>query len=114
MSLDPYLDHRVGELSTGVRRVLDLACAVALRPRVLLLDEPSAGLAAAEVPGLAELLQRLRTMTGATIVMVDHDLPFVWGLAGRVVVLEEGRVVGDGPPAALRGHPAVSFGSEPL
>jgi ABC-type branched-subunit amino acid transport system ATPase component len=110
MGLEPYLDRAVGELSTGVRRVLDLACAIALRPRVLLLDEPSAGLASAEAGAIPSLLSRVRQVTGATIVMVEHDLPLVWGLAGRIAVLEEGRMVACGPPAEVRHHPAAAFG----
>jgi ABC-type branched-subunit amino acid transport system ATPase component len=110
MGLDGYLDLVVGELSTGVRRVLDLACALALRPRVLLLDEPSAGLASAEALALPGVLRRVRDATGATIVMVEHDLPLVSGLAGRIAVLEEGRLVACGPPDDLRHHPAIAFG----
>jgi ABC-type branched-subunit amino acid transport system ATPase component len=110
MGLEPHVDLVVGELSTGVRRVLDLACAIALQPRVLLLDEPSAGLASAEALALSGVLTRVREATGATIVMVEHDLPLVWGLAGRIAVLEEGRLVACGPPDELRHHPAVAFG----
>jgi ABC-type branched-subunit amino acid transport system ATPase component len=110
MGLDPYLDRVVAELSMGVRRILDLACVLALRPRVLLLDEPSAGLASAETVALGRLLSGLRDATGTTLVVVEHDLPLVWGLAGRIAVLEEGRLVAFGPPAEIRHHPAVAFG----
>jgi ABC-type branched-subunit amino acid transport system ATPase component len=110
MGLDPYLDSVVGELSMGVRRILDLACVVSLRPRVLLLDEPSAGLASAETVALGRLLGGVRDATGATLVVVEHDLPLVWSLAGRIAVLEEGRLVAFGPPAEIRHHPAVAFG----
>ncbi len=110
MGLEPYLDHEVGELSTGVRRVVDLACAVALRPRVLLLDEPSAGMASAEAQALPGVLRQVQDQTGATIVMVEHDLPLVWAVAGRVAILEEGRLVACGLPDELRDHPAVAVG----
>jgi ABC-type branched-subunit amino acid transport system ATPase component len=110
MGLEAHLDKVVSELSTGLRRVLDLACAIALAPRLLLLDEPSAGLAAAEAVALADVLTQVRTLTGATIVMVEHDLPLVWGLADRIVVLEEGAVVALGRPGEVRDHPAVAFG----
>jgi ABC-type branched-subunit amino acid transport system ATPase component len=110
MGLEDHLDKLVGELSTGLRRVLDLACAIALAPRLLLLDEPSAGLAAAEAVALADVVTQVRQRTGATIVMVEHDLPLVWGLADRIVVLEEGAVVASGRPAEVRDHPAVAFG----
>jgi branched-chain amino acid transport system ATP-binding protein len=103
-------DRLVGELSTGERKQLDLACVVGLRPQVLLLDEPTAGLAAAEVPGLEPLVRRVVQATGAAVVMVEHDLPLVWALADRVVVLERGRVVAEGAPASLTGDPALAFG----
>jgi len=109
MGLEDLLDRVVGELSTGVRRVLDLACAIALRPQVLLLDEPSAGLASAEALALPAVLRHVRETVGTTIVMVEHDLSLVWGLADRVAVLEEGRLVACAPPEQLRHHPAVGF-----
>jgi ABC-type branched-subunit amino acid transport system ATPase component len=110
MGLEEHLNSLVGELSTGLRRVLDLACAIALEPALLLLDEPSAGLATAEAVGLTEVITNVRTLTGATVVMVEHDLPLVWSLADRIVVLEEGAVVASGRPPEVRRHPAVAFG----
>jgi ABC-type branched-subunit amino acid transport system ATPase component len=108
--LEAYLDERVGQLSTGVRKRLDLACLAALAPRVLLLDEPSAGLAGVEVPPLAGWLRQLRDSTGAAVIMVEHDLPLVWAVADRVLIVEGGRVVAEGPPSELREHPALDFG----
>lgn len=113
MALQPFLDQRISTLSTGVRKRLDLACMAALQPRVLLLDEPSAGLAAAEVRGLAGWLRQVRDVTGAAVVMVEHDLPLVWEVADRVMILAGGRVAAVGPPAELRDHPALSFGRLP-
>jgi ABC-type branched-subunit amino acid transport system ATPase component len=110
VGLEPHLDLTVDELSTGLRRVLAMACALALGPRVLLLDEPTAGLASSEVPALGALIRRARDETGVGVVMAEHDLPLVWRLADRVVVLSDGSIVGEGPPAALGDHPAVSFG----
>ena len=89
------LDTAVGDLSTGERRAVDLACVSLTAPRLLLLDEPSAGLASAEVPALSELLARVRDATGAGVIMVEHDWSLARGLADRIVVLEEGRVVRD-------------------
>ena len=99
--LEPYAELRTRELSTGMRRVLELACLVALEPRVLLLDEPSAGLAAAERPSLAGLLETVRGSTAAAILIVEHDLGLVERLADRIAVLERGRLVSEpqpGPP----------------
>jgi ABC-type branched-subunit amino acid transport system ATPase component len=108
--LEPVLDRLVGELSTGERKRLELACVLGRRPQVLLLDEPSAGLAAADVPAMASLLRAAAEASGAGVVMVEHDLPLVWELADRVVILDGGRVAAEGPPDSLRGHPALAFG----
>ena len=104
VGLEPFAEARVRELSTGTRRVAELTCLVALRPRVLLLDEPSAGLAHPEVDALCSVLGRLRELLGVTLVIVEHDLDLVERLADRVVVMRTGRVVADGTPAnALAG-----------
>jgi ABC-type branched-subunit amino acid transport system ATPase component len=102
-----YADSLIAELSTGTRRVCELVCALTLEPRVLLLDEPSAGLAQREVEQLPTLLERVQELTGATIVLVEHDLPLVLGLSSRVLALEEGRVIADGAPAEVRDDPEV-------
>src|SRR5205807_131891 len=84
---------------------------------LLLLDEPSAGLAQAEVSALATVIQRVRSTTGATIVIVEHDKPLVMGLADEVAVLDAGRLVAVGPPdriPAISGaKPGLSGGSGP-
>jgi ABC-type branched-subunit amino acid transport system ATPase component len=105
--LSRYSDSLIAELSTGTRRVCELVCALTLEPRVLLLDEPSAGLAQREVEQLPALLARVQEITGATILLVEHDLPLVLGLSSRVLALEEGRVIADGPPAEVRNDPEV-------
>ena len=97
----------VRELSTGTRRVVDLACLLAFRPRVVLLDEPAAGIAQREVEQLAPLLRRIRDETGASLVVVEHDLPFVRAIADRVVAMDQGRVLADGAPAAVLSAPEV-------
>ena len=103
-------DHRslfVRELSTGTRRVVDLACLLAHRPRVVLLDEPAAGIAQREVEQLAPLIRRMRDETGASVVVVEHDLPLVREVAARVVAMDQGRVLADGPTEAVLDDPAV-------
>jgi branched-chain amino acid transport system ATP-binding protein len=97
----------VRELSTGTRRVVDLACLLAFRPRVVLLDEPAAGIAQREVEQLAPLVRRIRDETGASLVVVEHDLPFVRSIADRVVAMDQGRVLADGAPAAVLSAPEV-------
>ncbi|MCJ7672617.1 MAG: ATP-binding cassette domain-containing protein, partial [Acidimicrobiia bacterium] len=83
-------DTFVRELSTGTRRVLDLACVVAPGPRVLLLDEPSAGLARSEVDELAPLLLRIRADLGTTLVVIEHDLALLQSISDRLLALDVG------------------------
>jgi branched-chain amino acid transport system ATP-binding protein len=97
----------VHELSTGVRRVVDLACVVAHSPSVVLLDEPSSGIAQRETEALAPLLLRLRDELGATLVLIEHDMPLITAVADRLVALDRGLVIAAGPPAAVLRDPAV-------
>ncbi len=91
--LTPHASTFVGELSTGMRRILDLAIATIGTPAVLLLDEPASGLAASEVERLADLVVEYRDRTGAAVLVVEHDPTFVQRIADEVVVLDAGRVV---------------------
>lgn len=100
-------DAFVRELSTGTRRVLDLACAVAPNPRLLLLDEPSAGLARAETDELALLLRRIRGELGTTLVVIEHDLELLGAVADRLLALDVGAVIADGTPDDVLHDPAV-------
>lgn len=103
-------DHRslfVRELSTGTRRIVDLACLLAHRPRVVLLDEPASGIAQREVEQLAPLIRRIRDETGASLIVVEHDLPLVRAVADRVVAMDQGRVLADGTAADVLADPAV-------
>jgi branched-chain amino acid transport system ATP-binding protein len=95
------------ELSTGTRRVVDLACVVAHQPRVVLLDEPSTGIAQRESEALAPLLLRLRDELGCSLVVVEHDIALVSAVAGRLVALDQGRIVADGPPDEVLHDPSV-------
>jgi branched-chain amino acid transport system ATP-binding protein len=92
----------VRELSTGTRRVVDLACVLAHRPRVVLLDEPSAGLAQREVEALGPLLQTVGAETGAAMVVIEHDMNLLAAVAGRWLALDGGRVLLDGPAADVQ------------
>ncbi len=107
MNLGAYRRSFVRELSTGTRRVVDLACQVAHRPTVILLDEPSSGIAQREVEALAPLLRRLRDEMGAALVVIEHDMPLVSSISDRLVALDQGRVVTIGPPGEVLTHPAV-------
>jgi ABC-type branched-subunit amino acid transport system ATPase component/ABC-type branched-subunit amino acid transport system permease subunit len=107
LGLGPYRSLFVGELSTGTRRVVDLACLLAHRPSVVLLDEPAAGIAQREVEQLAPLIRRIRDEMGASIVLVEHDIPLVEEVADRVVAMDRGRVLAVGAPAAVLSDAAV-------
>lgn len=102
-----YADHRVGELSTGTRRIVELACCTALRPRLLLLDEPAAGVAQAEVEALGDVLLSIASGLGCTLIVIEHDVALVRRLADRVVAMHEGRVIADGPASDVLAHPEV-------
>ena len=107
MGLGDYRDKFVRELSTGTRRVVDLACLVAHRPAVILLDEPTSGIAQREVEALAPVIRRLRDEMGASLVIVEHDIPFVSGVSDRLLALEQGLVIATGSPADVLAHPDV-------
>ncbi len=93
-----FRDHRIAELSTGTRRVVDLAAIVLAHPRLLLLDEPTAGIAQREAEAFVPLLKRLHEVADTTIVLVEHDVPLVFELSTTVVMLEAGQVVSVGTP----------------
>jgi ABC-type branched-subunit amino acid transport system ATPase component len=103
--LERFRHHRTAELSTGTRRVVDLASIVLAQPRLLLLDEPTAGIAQREAEAFIPLLRRLQEVTGSTIVLVEHDVPLVFELCSTVVVMELGQVVAAGPPDVIRADP---------
>ncbi len=93
---------RAAELSHGDRRLLEIALALATSPRLLLFDEPTAGMGAGERELVLGQIRRLAAGGELTILLVEHDMEMVFGLAGRVVVLHQGRVIADGPPQAIR------------
>jgi ABC-type branched-subunit amino acid transport system ATPase component/ABC-type branched-subunit amino acid transport system permease subunit len=97
----------VSELSTGMRRLCDLACVIASEPRLVLLDEPAAGVAQREVEALGPLLKSLRDELGCAIVLVEHDIPLVLSTCDRVYCFAGGRVIAEGTPAEISTDPAV-------
>jgi branched-chain amino acid transport system permease protein len=106
LGLDSVLDIPAGELPLGKQRVVEIARALCLRPRLLLLDEPAAGLRFQEKQRLIELLRQLRT-EGMGVLLVEHDMDFVMQLADRVVVMDFGQKIAEGPPEQVRNDPAV-------
>jgi ABC-type branched-subunit amino acid transport system ATPase component len=107
MGLQAYRAAPVQQLSTGTRRIAELACLVALEPTVLLLDEPSSGIAQRETEALVELLRQLKHELELTLVVIEHDIPMIMELSDRLVVMETGRVIADGPPELVRADPRV-------
>ena len=107
MGLDPYADKLVSELSTGTRRITELACVLALQPTLLLLDEPSSGIAQREAEALGPLLRRVRDELGASLLVIEHDLPLLTSISDRMIALDLGRVVVDGSPREVIEHPTV-------
>jgi branched-chain amino acid transport system ATP-binding protein len=107
LDLAAWRKRRAADCPYGVQKRVELARALAAEPRLLLLDEPAAGLAAEEKEELAYWIHEIRGRMGVALVLVEHDLRFVSRLAGRVVALEEGRVIADGLPASVQCHPEV-------
>jgi branched-chain amino acid transport system ATP-binding protein len=107
MGLESYADKFVAELSTGSRRIVDLACALAHDPQLLLLDEPSSGIAQREAEALGPLLLSIRDLTGAALLVIEHDMPLISSISDRIVALDLGAVLTEGEPAAVVSHPKV-------
>jgi ABC-type branched-subunit amino acid transport system ATPase component len=105
--LGRYQDHFIDELSTGTRRIVELACLIGLEARMLCLDEPTAGVAQRETEAFAPLVLRIREELGASVLVVEHDMPFIMGISDRVYCLEAGRIIAEGVPDHVRHDPAV-------
>ena len=102
-----FADRPIYQLSTGTRRIVDLACTVAHSPTLLLLDEPTSGIAQRETEALAPLIRRIRDELGCAILMIEHDMPFLASLADRMVALESGQVIAEGPVHSVLSDPVV-------
>jgi branched-chain amino acid transport system ATP-binding protein len=107
LGLDAVADELAGEQSVGVARMVDLARALAMRPRVLLLDEPVSGLAESEPEEVASLLRTLRAEHQLSMLIVEHNLEFARMVSDRLVALDFGKKIADGPPAEVLGSDDV-------
>ena len=107
LGIESFRTKFVAELSTGSRRVVDLACVLAHRPSVVLLDEPSSGIAQRETEALGPLLLRIREQLGASLVVIEHDMPLITSVSDRLVALDQGHVVTSGTPGEVLAHPEV-------
>ena len=107
MNLGAFRDKFVRELSTGSRRIVDLAMCVAHDPTVLLLDEPSSGIAQKETEALGPLLTRIQHETECALLIIEHDMPLITGISDRMVALELGHPITEGTPDEVISDPRV-------
>jgi len=107
LQLGRYSGTCIADLSTGTRRIVELACQLALGSCVLLLDEPTAGVAQKDAEAFGPMIKRIQRDLGATVVLIEHDLPLVLSISDRMYCLGAGRVIAEGPPDAVRDDPAV-------
>ena len=107
LGLGRYADSLMGELSTGTRRIVELGALIALDSKLLLLDEPTAGVAQRETEAFGPLIQTIQRELGASILIIEHDMPMVMSISNRIYCLEAGRVIAEGDPRSIRENPAV-------
>jgi branched-chain amino acid transport system ATP-binding protein len=115
--LERFADNLVSELSTGSRRLVDLAAVLAHQPSVILLDEPSSGVAQREVEAMGRLLRNVRDRLNATLLIVEHDIAFIAELADRLIALDRGEVIATGDARTVLESPIVGeafLGTDPL
>lgn len=106
VGLEAQADIPAASLPFGRQRLVELARTLAVRPKLLLLDEPAAGLTRVEAEALDKLIGRIRD-SGITVLLVEHDMNLVMGIADRVIVLHYGTIIAEGTPAAVQANPAV-------
>jgi branched-chain amino acid transport system ATP-binding protein len=107
MGLGAFRTKFLRELSTGSRRIVDLACVVAHQPTVVLFDEPSSGIAQRETEALAPLLRQIRDGLGAALLVIEHDMALVSAVSDRLVAMDQGRVIAEGVPDRVLTDPVV-------
>jgi ABC-type branched-subunit amino acid transport system ATPase component/ABC-type branched-subunit amino acid transport system permease subunit len=107
LGLGRYADRYIAELSTGTRRIVELATVLAVAPRVICLDEPTAGVAQREAEAFGPLILRVQKELDATLIVVEHDLPLILSISTRVYCLEAGQVIAEGDPTEIRDNPRV-------
>ncbi len=106
VSLDRFWDHLAGSISRGDKRRLELAMGLVQQPKLLLLDEPTAGMARLETNRTIDLLKQIKK-SGMTKVIIEHDMHVVFSLADRISVLAQGRIIASGTPDEIRNNPKV-------
>ncbi len=107
LGLEHWRDHHIGDLSTGTRRVVELAGLLALKAKVLCMDEPTAGLAQRETEAFAPLIVNVQRQLAASVLLIEHDMPLIMRISDRVYCLEAGQVIAEGAPKDVRDDPRV-------
>ena len=107
LGLGRYAETYISDLSTGTRRIVELAGLLALDARVLCLDEPTAGLAQRETEAFGPVIVDIRRELSASVVVIEHDMPLIMGISDRVYCLELGQIIASGEPDSVRNNPAV-------
>ena len=105
--LEAKANRVVSELAHGDQRVVEVAITLALRPKLLLLDEPTAGMGDEETDAMVSLIRRLHSEQRLSILFIEHDMDIVFGIAQRITVLDQGRILAEGSPADVSSNPAV-------
>jgi ABC-type branched-subunit amino acid transport system ATPase component len=107
LQLEQYAHDVVADLPYGIQKRVDVARALATRPRLLLLDEPAAGLPTSEASQMIDRVLQMTRRTGTTVIIIEHNVELVASVADRVVVLDAGRVIADGTPEVAMNDPQV-------
>ncbi len=105
--ISPKMDRIVGEMSHGDQRVVEIGIALSRHPKLLLLDEPTAGMGDEETHHMTDLIRRLNKERGITILFVEHDMAIVFGIADRITVLDNGTMLAEGTAAEISANPRV-------
>jgi branched-chain amino acid transport system ATP-binding protein len=107
LRLGAFRDKFLSELSTGSRRIVEIAVILAHEPAVVILDEPSSGIAQRETEALGPLLRQVRDYLNCSMLVIEHDMPLITRLADRIVALDVGRVIVEGTASDVINHPLV-------
>ncbi len=107
LGLSRYGDQFIANLSTGTRRIVELGCLLAVDAKVLLLDEPTGGVAQKETEAFGPLIRRIQRELGAAMLVIEHDMPLIMSISDRVYCLEAGSIIAEGTPSEVRNNPLV-------
>jgi ABC-type branched-subunit amino acid transport system ATPase component len=107
LGLGRYADRFISNLSTGTRRIVEFGCLLAVGAKVLLLDEPTGGVAQKETEAFGPMIRRLQRELGAAVLLIEHDMPMVMSISDRIYCMEAGRQIAHGTPHEVRNDPLV-------